>query len=935
MAVLHRRPAALAATLLPAAFLAGSCCPPQPGASEPVTRTDPLPPPDDEPAAADLRAEGETHFGSLTQLTFGGENAEAYWSFGGDRLIFQTTRPGVPCDQIMVMDAARGGDPTLVSTGKGRTTCSYFFPGDREILYASTHEVDPACPTPPDRSKGYVWGLYDFDIYKANADGTSPMRMFGVTGKYDAEATVCAKDGSVIFTSDKDGDLELYKMDKDGKDVVRLTTAPGYDGGAFFNTDCTKIVWRASRPTGEALADYQRLLDEHLVRPTKLEIWIADADGSDARQVTYLDAASFAPYFHPSGTRILFASNHGDPKGREFDIWAVDTDGTDLERITHSPGFDGFPMFSPDGKRLAFSSNRGAPPPPPGSHGSSDTNVFVADWVDHEPRATDAAPADRVLSAIEYLSSDARDGRGVGTQGLTDAIAWVEAELRKAGVEGGLPGGSFRQPFEVTTALARGDATRLSIDGAAVDAAAFTPINVSATGKLAGKTVFVDWGIVDKKAKLDDYAGKRVRGKVVVVRRFAPKSLKDRATVLGEFNYKAGLARARGAVGMIVVDLPEAGKTESPMPALRPRVGADAGIPIVAMTRAAGEVLTKGSHVVDGEVAIAPVKATTENVVGVLRAGAASRQSGALVIGAHLDHLGMGGLGSGALDPDHAVHNGADDNASGIAAMIEAARLLAAKQGELSRDVYFVAFSGEEMGLLGSNHFVAHPPYEGAAVAMINMDMVGRLRENLVQVLGAESAAEWAAVMEPLCAKLRLGCHFAGSGYGPSDHMAFYMAGSPVVHLFTGGHLQYHRATDDAGMINAAGVARIAALVADTAVALAAAPKLTYKKVAAPPAMGDMPIRGAALGTIPSYGDEGKIPGVLLADVVPGGPAAKAGLRAGDRITKIGVTDVRNVQDLMLVLGEAVPGQEATVLFLRDGKPQSVQATFSAPRARH
>jgi len=906
--------------------------------SGPKGDTTPPPPPppvtDAGPTAPDLHAAGESHLGPITQLTFGGENAEAYWAFGGDRLIFQTTRPGVPCDQIMVMDAARAADPTLVSTGKGRTTCSYFFPGDQEILYASTHAVADACPAPPDRSKGYVWALYDFDIYKAQADGANPTVLFGAKGAYDAEATICGKTGQVIFTSDKDGDLELYKMDADGKNVVRLTNTPGYDGGAFFNADCTKIVWRASRPTGAALTEYQALLAEHLVRPTKLEIWVADADGSDARQVTYLDAASFAPFFHPSGERILFSSNHGDPKGREFDIWAIDVDGTDLERITSAPGFDGFPMFSPDGKRLAFSSNRGSPPPAPGTHGNSDTNVFVADWIEHPPRAIATSGADRVQRAIEFLASDAREGRSVGSAGLEQATKWVEAELRDAGVAGGMADGDFRQTFEVTTALERGPGTRLVVDGATIDPAAFTPSNISASAAIAADVVYVGWGIVDKKAKLDDYKGKTVRGKVVVVRRFAPGAAKDRRGELGDLNFKAGLARARGAIGMIVVDLPEKGKSESPLPSLRPRDGADAGLPVVVVTKAAGERLTTGRHKLELGVELTPVRTPTENVVGVLRAGAAAKQDGVLVIGAHLDHLGHGGAGSGALDADTGIHNGADDNASGVAALLEAARLLAPHRAELARDIYFVAFSGEELGLLGSTHFVQHPPYAGAAVAMLNMDMVGRLRDNRVQVLGAESAVEWATLMAPLCAKAGLGCHFAGSGYGPSDHMAFYMGGTPVVHLFTGSHLQYHRVTDDAPLINAVGAAHVAQLMADTALALSSAPKLTYKKVPAPPKEGDIPMRGASLGTIPAYGDAGVVPGVLLSDVVPGGAAATAGLKAGDRITKIGVTEVRNVEDLMLVLGEAVPGQDAVILFLRDGKPQSVKATFGTPRAR-
>lgn len=326
------------------------------------------------PADSQLRHPKEKHFGSVVQLTAGGENAEAYWSFDGKQLIFQTTRPPYACDQIMTMPADGSNPPTLVSTGKGRTTCAYFLPGDQEIIYSSTHAVSPDCPTPPDRSQGYVWGLFEYDIYRARADGSDPTPLTSTPG-YDAEATVCPVDGSIIFTSVRDGDLDIYRMDADGGNVVRLTDTPGYDGGAFFSSDCTKMVWRASRPQGKELEDYQRLLRMGLVRPTKLEIFVANADGSDARQVTELGVASFAPFFHPSGKRILFSSNYGDPRGREFDIWMVNVDGTGLERITYSPGFDGFPMFSPDGTKLAFGSNRNQGKP-------GETDVYVATWVE-------------------------------------------------------------------------------------------------------------------------------------------------------------------------------------------------------------------------------------------------------------------------------------------------------------------------------------------------------------------------------------------------------------------------------------------------------------------------------------------------------------------------------------------------------------------------
>lgn len=328
------------------------------------------------PAAAQtktLHDEREVHLADVVQLTFQGQNAEAYWSPAGDELILQAYFPPYECDQIFRLDPAKPGQLELVSTGKGRTTCAYFFPGGDRILYSSTHLGGDACPPEPDRSRGYVWPLYPtYDVFSARPDGSDLKPLTRREG-YDAEATICSKDGSIIFTSTRDGDLELYRMDADGSNVKRLTHTPGYDGGAFFSADCQQIVWRASRPEGEQLKDFQRLLADDMVRPSRLEVWVAAADGSNARQVTRLDGAAFAPFFFPSGDRILFSSNHHSESGREFDIWAIDVDGTDLEQITYTEGFDGFPMFSPDGKRLAFASNRNQGKP-------GETDVYVATW---------------------------------------------------------------------------------------------------------------------------------------------------------------------------------------------------------------------------------------------------------------------------------------------------------------------------------------------------------------------------------------------------------------------------------------------------------------------------------------------------------------------------------------------------------------------------
>jgi len=327
-------------------------------------------------AAADsLVLPGETHLRDVRQLTFGGDNAEAYWAFDGSKLVFQHRMTTEECDQIYLLDPATG-EKTLVSTGQGRTTCSYFYPSGQEIIYASTHHHDPACPPPPDMSQGYVWSVDpNYDIFIANPDGTNLRQLTDVMG-YDAEATVSPTGDRVVFTSVRDGDLELYSMNLDGSDVKRLTNQVGYDGGAFFSPDGSKIVWRAHYPVeGPEMDDYRTLLAQGLIRPGVLEIWVANADGTDARQVTNLGGANFAPFFHPSGRKIIWSSNHQDPDGREFELFMINLDGTGLEQITHSAGFDGFPVFSPDGRYLVFGSNRN-------NGGTRDTNVFIAEWVE-------------------------------------------------------------------------------------------------------------------------------------------------------------------------------------------------------------------------------------------------------------------------------------------------------------------------------------------------------------------------------------------------------------------------------------------------------------------------------------------------------------------------------------------------------------------------
>jgi Tol biopolymer transport system component len=911
---------------------------PAPGASS-ASAPSPTPPPSKEP-----------HLQALRQITQGGENAEAYWSFDGKQLIFQAHH-GEGCDQIYRMPL--GQQPVQVSTGKGATTCSYFLPGDQQIIYASTHLGGDACPPKPDHSQGYVWGLFEsYDIFKANADGSNLTQLTKTPG-YDAEATVCKKDGSIIFTSVRDGDIDLYRMDADGSNVKRLTSTPGYDGGAFFNDDCSKIVWRASRPKGPALDEFKSLLAKHLVRPSLLELYVANADGSNATQVTYLNAASFGPYWVPGRDRIIFSSNYGDPKGREFDLWAINANGTELERITSSPGFDGFPMFSPDGKTLAFASNRATPP------GQHDTNLFLATWDDRAPIVPyEETSADRVQRDIAWLADPAREGRGLGTKGLEASGAFIEQRFAKLGLTPAGEKGTFRDSFSVAKRVQVGKETSLSVDGKPLAAADFQPLAFSAQGKLEAELVLAGYGVVAKELKVDDYRGLDVKGKVVVVRRFVPETAAFEKPAeqrrYGDLWYKAVTARTAGAVGMIVVDAPlppavaPKGKPwkapdEAKFPELVRENYGDAGIPTLIVERGAFEpvlqTLQQRKKVRTSlDVALSYEKQSAFNVIGRLPANAptSERMAGELVIGAHYDHLGYGGVHS--LTPESsAPHLGADDNASGVAGVLEIARLLAASP-KRKQDVLFMAFSAEESGVLGSSHLVREPPAgldPKRFRAMLNLDMVGRLRDNQLTVLGAKTATEWPALVTAACEREHLQCALGSDGYGPSDQTSFYAAGVPVLHFFSGSHSDYHKPSDSADRINAGGAAQIAKLVADVAQAVTDLPTpLGYQQVQPEAPRGDVRSFNASLGTIPDYAGPTDGGGVLLSGVRPGSAAEKAGMRRGDTLVGLGKAEIKSVHDFMFILNGSKPGQTVTARVKRDGKVIELPVTFEEHQPR-
>lgn len=965
----------------------------------------------------------ERHLRTLRQLTFGGENAEAYFAQDGQRLIMQSTTAQDRCDQIYSLEVPRGSEPLIparsISMGHGRNTCSYFFPDNSRVLFAATRHGGDACPPSPDRSKGYVWPLYNYQIYTARPDGSDVKRLT-TSGNYDAEATVC-KDGSVVFTSDRDGDLELYRMKLDGSGLRRITHAPGYDGGAFFSEDCKHLVWRAARPRSpEEQAEMKALLGQHLVRPTRMELWVSDADGKNAHAVTDFGVASFAPFYFPAriagaaDRRIIFASNYGDPRGREFDLWAINSDGSHLERITYTADFDGFPMFSPDGTKLVFASNRNG-------KARGETNVFLADWQDAKAEYT-ATPADTVAGRVAWLAAPEREGRGVGTKGITAAAEELAGWMKDAGL---LPAGeaagqksarSFFQSVEVFVGVRdTGSRFRSEAPGPAapLPAADIAAAAMSSSGKFMGGVRFAGYGITAPEAGWDDLHGVEVKGQVALVLRGVPadKFSGGAARSYSDLRYKAWNLREHGAQAVVFVDPradgvpkltldgPEGGAGLPVAFISRARVaawlaalpakaaGATPTAPAASTTSAANAAsaasAAKTAPAAGGDDVLAPLTTAADagkagevvltaklsgnislmresrrerNVIGVLPAtgAAAGPAAPAIVLGAHYDHLGLGGRSS--LAPgQNVVHPGADDNASGTVALLETARQLAASPVR-SADVYFAAFTGEELGLVGSSRFTQTLPARTASgqpvapgkdrlKAMLNFDMVGRLAatagasqpggtQPTVVVQGSDSAAEWAELVAPQCQRAALTCQLGGDGYGPSDMTPFYAAGVPVLFFFTGAHADYHRPSDTPDKINAMGIVQVAGLatgiVQSLSERLQKQPQgLTFKKPSGPaPRSGDRGY-GAYLGTIPDYtAMQGAQGGVKLSGARPGSPAEQAGVQAEDVLIGLGESKIATLEDMAFALRKYKPGQAVDVVVLRKGQKQVLRATL-------
>lgn len=949
----------------------------------------------------------------VRQLTFEGVRAgEGYFSSDGRKMVFQSEREeGNPFYQIYLLDLETG-DTKRVSPGMGKTTCAWIHPDGKRVMFASTHaNPDSAAQQQAEyeeresgKARKYSWD-YDaeFDVYET-VIGSGEYRNLTNAQGYDAEGCYSPDGTKIVFASNRqayDGsmgeeDLKAFKLDKkfpmeiyladaDGSKVERLTHADGYDGGPFFSADGRQICWRRFDRKGVVA-----------------EIYAMDLAERKERQLTRLGAMSWAPFFHPSGDYLVFATNlHGFDN---FELYLVDAAGEkEPVRVTHTPGFDGLPAFSPDGRTLSWTSNRTS---------GGQSQIFLAGW-NHEaalalleksgsaktktsgtteapdkapgtpPAATAAiaAPAATLETKpeidqadlrahLEYLASPELKGRLTGTPGEIAATAHVAAHFQKWGLEPGGDDGSYFQPFEFTAGVAVGknNSLKLTLGNetlAPMVEKDWRPVSFSKLGSLADSgIVFAGYGLEIPDGKggesYTSYFHLDVKGKWVMVLRYVPEDVpKERRQEMQRYSrlrHKATLARRKFAAGIIYVTGPNTEVNEQLVPMEFDASLADSGIPAISLSTelaaklvaAAGKNLSEVQKALDSgemvegfEIPKARLAATIDveqetrigrNVVGVLSAGQTGpHPNPATLIGAHIDHLGdEAGPGSLARTEERGhIHRGADDNASGVAGLLEIAEYLAdqRRQGklDLKRDVVFAAWSGEEIGLLGSSHFVRKLAKEALGEesaplglllsSYLNMDMIGRLRESLV-LQGIGSSDYWKGAIERRNAPVGLPITIQSDTYLPTDATPFYLRQVPILSAFTGAHEEYHTPRDTPDLINYEGAAKIARLMGLIARGLAVdseAPK--YLKVDPPKNQGGRGFR-VYLGTIPDY-SQGDVKGVKLSGVSEKGPAGVAGVKGGDVIVGLGDREILNIYDYTDAMGDLKVGEETSITVQR------------------
>ena len=960
----------------------------------------------------DANAAEESRFlSNIRQLTYDGERAgEGYFSEDGNALIFQSERErDNPFYQIYLLNLLTG-DTHRVSTGIGKTTCAFFRPGTDEVLYASTHHDAFAKAKQEEelqfRASGqerrYSWD-YDkaMDIFSAHRDGSNLNQLTDAPG-YDAEASYSPDGKRIVFCSLRDAypksqlsakDLkqlevdpsyfgEIYIMDADGSNQIRLTDSPGYDGGPFFTPDGQHIVWRHFTPDG-----------------SQADIYTMRIDGSNRRRLTDFKSMSWAPYFHPTGAYVIFASNKLGFSN--FELYLVDGRGRHQPvRVTTTDGFDGLPVFSPDGNRLCWTSNRNS---------QEASQLYLADW-DHQaaleaislaprshntpipifnsrtedvPHAHDSPTTTKISiqQRVEFLASDELEGRMTGSKGAKRAAEHIATQFTQLNLKPIGDEASYFQAFEFTAGRRiiseenRFHITRQMHGSEQVMEFSverdFQPLSFSRNGVVEGEVVFVGYGLTapgELGEGYDAYAGLDVKDKIVVALRYVPEGVEpERRQQLNRYaglRYKAMQAREQGAKAFLVVAGPNSPNAGKLIPLDFDSSLADSGILAASISDTvanalfipSGKTLKDVQSGLDVEnphflgqfplpgvkvkivVSVEKVKKTDQNVVALLSPPVLTDDTEYVIVGAHYDHIGHGEIGSLARKGEEGqIHNGADDNASGTAVVLELATTLSEayqKQPErFRRGVIFALWSGEELGLIGSTHFVNHPVVSlDKVAAYINFDMVGRLRENKLILQGVGSSSVWTKLIEKRNIPIGFNLTLQEDPYLPTDVTAFYPKEVPVLSFFTGGHEDYNRPTDDAETLNFSGMERISDFAHGIVLDLISADERpAYVRVERSQSEeGSRDTLRAYLGTIPDYTTEGT--GVKLSGVRAGGPADKAGLKGGDVIVEFGGQQIANIYDYTYALDAVRIGEPVEVVVLRDGKRVKLEVT---PEARN
>ena len=949
-------------------------------------------------------ADESAFLSNIRQLTYDGKRAgEGYFSEDGNALIFQSERePDNPFYQIYLLNLLTG-DTHRVSPGIGKTTCAFFRPGTDEVLYASTHhdvfaeakQEEELNFRASGKERRYSWD-YDeaMDIFSANQDGSNLKQLTDTPG-YDAEASYSPDGKHIVFCSLRDAypksqlspkELkqlevdpayfgEIYIMNADGSNQIRLTDSPGYDGGPFFTPDGQHIVWRHFTTDG-----------------SQADIYTMRIDGSNVQRLTDFDSMSWAPYFHPSGAYVIFASNKLGFSN--FELYLVDARGRhEPVRVTTTDGFDGLPVFSPDGNRLCWTSNRNS---------QEVSQLYLAEW-NHEValEAIAAAPRSQISAVhpigrtsnsestnktsirkhIEFLADDALEGRMTGSEGAKSAAAHIAAQFAQLNLKPVGEEESYFQTFEFTAGRRiileenRFHITRQSHGSEQVIEFKveqdFQPLSFSRNGVVEGEVVFVGYGLSvpgELGEGYDAYAGLDVKDKIVVALRYVPEAVEpERRQQLNRYaglRYKAMQAREQGAKAFLVVAGPNSPNAGKLIPLDFDSSLADSGIVAASISDTvantlfapSGKDLKEVQSGLDVEnphflgqfplpdvkvkivVSVEKVKKTDQNVVALLPPLELTDDTEYVIVGAHYDHIGYGEIGSLARKGEEGqIHNGADDNASGTAVVLDLAATLSEVYQERSekfnRGVIFALWSGEELGLIGSTHFVNDPvvPLEKVA-AYINFDMVGRLRENKLILQGVGSSPVWTKLIEKRNIPIGFNLTLQTDPYLPTDVTAFYPKKVPVLSFFTGGHENYNRPTDDIETLNYDGLERIARLahgiVSDL---ISTAERPEYVRVERSQSEeGSRDTLRAYLGTIPDYTTEGT--GVKLSGVRAGGPADKAGLKGGDVIVEFGGQEITNIYDYTYALDAVKIGEPVEVVVLREG--ERVKLTIT-PEARN